>query len=382
MIWVFWIAAAVIAYAYVGYLGWLWLRAFWRPWPIERGAIAPTVSIVLVVRNEGARLRQKLDNLLTLDYPAERYRLVVVSDGSTDETESILREAAKHPRVHVILNQLAKGKACGLNDAIAWAQGEIVVFTDARQHFEKNALNPLMENFVDSQVGAASGELMLGDPARGEAGQGMALYWRMEKRVRESESATGSVVGATGAIYAVRRELVPEVPADTVLDDVFIPMNVARRGYRVIFDERARAWDSPDLGSDREFRRKVRTLTGNYQLLELAPWLLRKENPLRFEFISHKLIRLVVPLALLAVLLASAFLPGAFYRVVFWAQVCGYVLSLLGWSRWNLGPLSRLADAAYTLVALNVAAVMALVNIATGQKAGWMQSPIGKEIRA
>ena len=125
----------------------------------------------------------------------------------------------------------------------------------------------------------------------------MGLYWRIEKRVRELEAASGSVVGATGALYAVRRELVPEVPAETILDDVFIPMNVARKGLRVGFDPRARAWDTPDLGREREFRRKVRTLTGNYQLLQLAPWLLRRENPLRFDFISHKLTRLVVPFA-------------------------------------------------------------------------------------
>jgi biofilm PGA synthesis N-glycosyltransferase PgaC len=161
------------------------------------------------------------------------------------------------------------------------AQGDIVVFTDARQKIERGAIRLLMENFADPEVGAVSGELMLGDPANGETDRGVGLYWRIEKRVRELESSAGSVVGATGAIYAVRRELVAKVPADTILDDVFIPMNVAKQGFRVLFDERAKAWDAPDLGSQREFRRKVRTLSGNYQLLQLAPWLLRGENPLR-----------------------------------------------------------------------------------------------------
>ncbi len=382
MTWVFWLAAVVIAYAYAGYLGWLWLRAQWRPWPVRRGRVEPLVSVVMVVRNEEVVLAQKLRNLLELDYPGQNFQIVVVSDGSTDGTESILREQARNPQVHVMLNQLAGGKASGLNSALSVAQGDVVVFTDARQEIEAGAIRLLMENFADPEVGAVSGELMLGDPANGETGRGMGLYWRIEKRVRELEAAAGSVVGATGALYAVRRELVVEVPPDTILDDVFIPMNVARQRFRVVFDGRARAWDRPDLGTLREFHRKVRTLTGNYQLLQLAPWLLRKENPLRFEFISHKLIRLVVPFALVAALAAAWFLPGPFYRAAFWTQLAFYGLSLLGWTRWNLGPVSRLTDAAYTFVALNTAAVLAFANFVTGRKTIWMPPVLHREIKA
>jgi biofilm PGA synthesis N-glycosyltransferase PgaC len=382
MTWVFWLAAALIAYAYVGYVGWLWLRAQWHPWPVRRGHVEPLVSFVMVVRNEEAVLAQKLRNLLELNYPENRFQIVVVSDGSTDGTESILREHARNPQVHVMLNQLAGGKAAGLNAGMSIAHGDIVVFTDARQEIERGAIRLLMENFADPEVGAVSGELMLGDPVAGETGRGMGLYWQIEKRVRELEASAGSVVGATGALYAVRRELVAEVPAETILDDVFIPMNVARQRSRVVFDARARAWDRPDLGTQREFRRKVRTLTGNYQLLQLSPWLLRKENPLRFEFISHKLIRLVVPFALVVMLAASALLPGPVYRSAFWTQLGFYGLSVLGWTRWNLGPVSRLSDAAYTFVALNTAALVAFANFVTRRKTIWMQPIPQREIKA
>jgi poly-beta-1,6-N-acetyl-D-glucosamine synthase len=381
MTWVFWLAVAVIAYAYAGYFAWLWVRAKWRPRPVKRAAVNPLVSVVMVVRNEEAVLAEKLRNLLELDYPAERSQIVVVSDGSTDGTEAILREHARNPQVLIMLNQLAGGKALGLNDGMNLAQGDIVVFTDARQRIERGAIRLLMENFADPEVGAVSGELMLGDPASGETGRGMGLYWRIEKRVRELEASAGSVVGATGALYAVRRELVVKVPADTILDDVFIPMNVARQGFRVVFDERARAWDAPDRGTQREFRRKVRTLTGNYQLLQLAPWLLRRENPLRFEFISHKLMRLMVPFALVAALITAAFPPGPFFRVAFWAQTGFYGLSVLGWTGWNLGPVSRLGEVAYTFAALNMAALVAFANFVTGHKAVWMQAPLRKEIQ-
>jgi cellulose synthase/poly-beta-1,6-N-acetylglucosamine synthase-like glycosyltransferase len=381
MTWVFWLAAAVIAYAYVGYFAWLLVRAQWRPRPVKRATAEPLVSVVMVVHNEEAVLAGKLRNLLELDYPAERSQIVVVSDGSTDGTEAILREYARNPQVLVMLNQLAGGKALGLDDGMNLAQGDIVVFTDARQRIERGAIRLLIENFADPEVGAVSGELMLGDPASGETGRRMGLYWRIEKRVRELEASAGSVVGATGALYAVRRELVVKVPADTILDDVFIPMNVAKQGFRVVFDERARAWDAPDLGTQREFRRKVRTLTGNYQLLQLAPWLLRRENPLRFEFISHKLMRLMVPFALVAALITAAFLPGPFFRVAFWMQLGFYGLGVLGWTGWNLGPVSRLGEVAYTFAALNMAALVAFANFVTGHKTVWMQAPLRKEIR-
>ena len=193
----------------------------------------------------------------------------------------------------------------------------------------------LIENFADPDVGAASGELMLGDPSTGETGKGMGLYWRMEKKIREMESASGSVVGATGAIYCARRELLAAspLPEGTILDDVLLPMQIVRQGYRVIFDSRARAWDSPDLGESREFSRKVRTLSGNYQLLQLAPWLLSSQNGIRFEFISHKLSRLAVPFALLALLIASMFLRQPFYRAALMAQIALYMLSLSGAGR-------------------------------------------------
>ncbi len=136
----------------------------------------------------------------------------------------------------------------------------------------------------------------------------MGLYWRIEKTIREMESASGSVVGATGALYAVRRNLLVAVPAGTILDDVYIPMNVVRQEARVIFVPSARAWDVAPQKTGHEFSRKVRTLSGNYQLVQLAPWLLSGKNPLRFEFISHKLLRLFAPFALAAAFVASLWL--------------------------------------------------------------------------
>jgi cellulose synthase/poly-beta-1,6-N-acetylglucosamine synthase-like glycosyltransferase len=275
--------------------------------------------------------------------------------------------------MQAVMNPLGRGKACGLNDAFEWVQGEIVLFTDARQLIEASALRILVESFADPDVGCVSGELMLGDPSAGETETGMGLYWRVEKVVRELESASGSVVGATGALYAVRRELLPEVPAGTILDDVYIPLEVVRQGKRVLFEPRARAWDSPDLGGGVEFARKVRTLSGNYQLLHLSPWILSARNPILLRFISHKLLRLAVPFALMALLVASMVLSGAVYRSALVLQGLFYGLSLLAGLRLSRGPLARIADAAFTFVVLNGAAALAFVNFLTGRKAVWIR---------
>jgi poly-beta-1,6-N-acetyl-D-glucosamine synthase len=368
---VFWAAAGVIGYTYFGYAAWLWLRSRWHPRPVQSGPYVPFVSIVLVVRNEAARLETKMRNLMELYYPPDRMEILVVSDGSTDDTNRLLSEFSEVPRVRVILSPEARGKAAGLNQAMAAVTGEIVVFTDARQQVGTDAVQLLVENFADPEVGCASGELVLGVPDGLEAAKGMGLYWRIEKMIRELESASGSVVGATGALYAVRRSMLVPLPPETILDDVFIPMQVVRQGGRVVLDLRARIWDVPDLGTGREFARKVRTLGGVYELLRLQPWLLTRANPVRFEFISHKLLRLAVPFALFAAMASSFFLPALFYRIALASQLTFYGLSVWGIFRPKYNPLARASDAAFTFVLLNVAALVAFANFVTGRRPAW-----------
>lgn len=370
---IFWAAVAVIGYSYLGYPARLWIRARWRPQPVRRGPFLPAISIIIILRNEARNLPAKLRNLQKLDYPADRTEVIVVSDGSTDGTEQLLSAFASAPPFKIILNQHQRGKAAGLNDAIDAATGEIVVFMDARQQIESEAVRLLLENFADPDVGCASGHLMMGDPESGESLRRIGLYWKIEKTIRELESASGSVIGATGAFYAVRRNLLVQLPPETILDDVYIPMEVSRQERRVVFDSRARAWDLPSLGTERDFAQKVRTLSGNYQLLKLAPWILSRENPVRFEFVSHKLLRLAVPFALTTALLASAFLQQPFYRFALVAQVAFYGFAALAMLRPKLGLVSRAADAAFTFVLLNTAAVVAFANFITGRKITWIR---------
>jgi cellulose synthase/poly-beta-1,6-N-acetylglucosamine synthase-like glycosyltransferase len=366
---VFWLCFALVAYAYFGYALWLWLHVRLHRRPILQGPILPDVSIIIAARNEEANLPAKLENLRLLDYPQDRLQIVIASDGSTDRTATILRQQAS-AIVPVILEQ-SNGKACALNEAVKHATGEVLIFQDARQLVEPDAVSELVSCFADPAVGAVSGELLLETSSGAPSPDALGVYWKIEKAVRKLESASGSVVGVTGAIYAIRRELYVEIPPGTILDDVFVPMYVARMGKRVVFQPSAIARDQLFAQKGKEFSRKVRTLTGNYQLLRLAPWLLSPANPLLFRFISHKLLRLLAPPLLLLLLVASGLCNGPFYRTVFWLQVLFYALAAFG----ALSPSARKfkpVAIANTFVMLNVAAALAFYNFAAGRSRVWV----------
>lgn len=361
----FWIALALTAYTYVGYPFWLKVLAVVRPRPVRCAPIAPTVSIVIAVHNEEGRLPAKLANLERLTYPSP-FQVVLISDGSTDQTNAILSSAPDF--VHPILLPEAHGKAMALNAGVRAATGEILVFFDARQAVAEDALLELVSYFADDSVGAVSGELHLED-ATGAPKVG--IYWRIEKLIRRLESDSGSVAGVTGAIFAMRRNLFVELPEGTILDDLFTPMNIVRAGKRVVFCSTAIARDRIFPEPGKEFKRRVRTLTGNYQLFKIAPWLLTPSNPIFFRFVSHKVLRLVVPLLLVLLLISSACAHGAFYKAAFAAQLLFYGLAALGW----LSPPTRrfrLVATAETFTMLNIAAVFAFYNFATGRKRVWV----------
>ena len=248
----------------------------------------------------------------------------------------------------------------------------MLLFTDARQQIEPAALRLLVENFGDPDVGAASGELMLGDPATGETGKGMGLYWRIEKKIRDLESASGSVAGATGAIYCARRSLLEPLPEGTLLDDVLLPMQIVRKGARVIFDSRARAWDSPDLVGAASSSAKSARLAATTGFCSSRPGCSarRIRSALNSSATSF---RAWQPRSRSALLLASLFLPQPLYRAALIAQLTFYALSLVAIAGVKIGPLSRIADPARTFVVLNCAALVAFLNFVTGRKAVWVR---------
>jgi cellulose synthase/poly-beta-1,6-N-acetylglucosamine synthase-like glycosyltransferase len=368
---VFWLSSFLILLTYFGYPACLYVRARYWPRPVRRADIAPTITIVMAVHNEERSLPDKLCNLAELNYPEDKLDVIVVSDGSTDKTNNILA-AWEDLNQRIVILPNHQGKARALNHAVAEAQGEIVVFTDARQVIAVHALRNLVADFADPSVGCVSGELILVSDVPSSCA-GVGLYWRVEKNIRKWEAIAGSTVGATGAFYGVRRELLSTLPGDTILDDVYIPLQVAKKGLRVIFEPQAQAWDHLTPGPRQEFRRKVRTLTGNYQLLQLAPWLLTHSNPLRFQFICHKLLRLLVPFALAGTLVSAFWLRRDGYELVLVAQLCFYALAIVGVFHTKVDLVSRLSNVSLTFLLMNAAAAVALIYFVTGRKAVWVR---------
>lgn len=319
---IFWGCAALVAFTYAGYPAWMRVWAMLRPQPVARAPITPTVTAILCVHDSEARAAGKLQNLLSMDHPAALLDIVVVCDGCTDRTADACR-AVGSSRVKVLEFNRRRGKAACLNDAVSAARGDVLLMVDVRQRIELTALRALLACLADPLVGAAGGELRFEHPATGFAAS-VDAYWRYEKAIRQAESQSGSVVGVSGALYAMRRELFVPLPAGTVLDDVLVPMQVVRKRRRVVFEPGARAWDHASGASADERLRKVRTLAGNLQLVQLAPWLLSPlRNPIWFRFVCHKLLRLVAPWAMLSMLVAAGALASRhpFYLVCLVAAV-------------------------------------------------------------
>jgi len=330
---VFWSLLVVVAWCYVGYPLFMFAVARLRPRPLRAldGARLPAVTVVIAVRNERSQLARRVANILEQEYPADRLDVVVACNGSTDGSDEIARQLTRaDARVRVVVSSADEGKAGALNAAIAAATGDVVVFADARQSFAPDAVRQLVQPFSDGSVGAVTGRLLV---KRSELAsvEGVRLYWGMETRLRDAESRSGSVVGATGAIYAIRRALYPGVPVNLILDDVYIPLRIAIAGQRVVMAGGAVAYDVPAGDQRAEYARKRRTMVGNLQLLRVLPGLLSPVgNPLFVRYLSHKLLRLLAPFCFIAMLVISAMLAAPLYRAFFFAQLAVYVLGFVG----------------------------------------------------
>src|SRR5580765_6039627 len=314
----FWACALLLAYMYLGYPALAWARAALKPRPPLPDAPLPFVSVVVVAHDEADRIGARIENLLAQDYPSDRIELLIASDGSTDDTAQRARAWARDGVV-VIAFAARRGKAAVLNDVVPRARGAIVVLADARQRFAPDTVRALTRLFASPAVGAVSGELILTErPDAPAVGCGVGVYWRYEKLIRKSESRIDSTVGATGAVYAIRRGLFEPIAEDTLLDDVLIPLRIVRRGYRVVFEPAARAWDRVAASAEEELARKVRTLAGNFQLFSRESWLLDPHrNRIWLATVSHKGLRLLGPVLHAAFFAASAALAGAQpYRAV------------------------------------------------------------------
>ncbi|MGA3009620.1 MAG: glycosyltransferase family 2 protein [Terracidiphilus sp.] len=357
---VFWLSMIGILYTYVGYPVLMWMLARLRPRPWIASPISPSVSVVLAVHNGAALLPGKIEHLLNLDYRGIK-EIIIVSDGSTDGTAELLVRQ-HHPRLTTIILPEHSGKAVAVNAGVAKATAEVILFVDIRPEIAPGAIQQLVSNFADPTVGCVAGELILRTGSHDASSAAVSgLYWRYEKWIRTCESIYASPVGVYGGFYAIRRELAVPQPAGMILDDMFQPLSIIRQGYRSVLDAQADVYDIWPKKIDLEFHRKVRTLAGNFQLFYLAPWTLSPRNPVLFQLVSHKVMRLVAPYLLVLLLISTLALSGGslIFAALAILQICGLIIAIAG-LRYRIPVLHRLAAPAGAMLVLNAAAVVGL----------------------
>lgn len=349
-----------ILYTYVGYPVAMWILArLWpRPWKVA--SITPSVSIVLAVHNGVSLLPRKLQHLIDLDYPNIK-EIIIVSDASTDGTAELLARQ-EHSRFKSIVLTEHAGKAAALNTGVAQATAEVVVFMDVRQEIAPDAIRQLVMDFADPKVGCVTGELTLRQEGHDAASAAInGLYWRYEQWIRKCEAVFDSPVGVCGCFYAIRRELAVPLPAGMILDDMFQPLSIIRQGYRSVLDPQARVYDKWPEQVKHEFHRKVRTLAGNFQLFQLAPWTLTPRNRVFFQLVSHKVLRLIAPYLFILLLISSVILAvrSPFYAAFAALQILGLSAAIAG-LRFRIPYLHRFVAPVSALLVLNGAAVFGL----------------------
>jgi cellulose synthase/poly-beta-1,6-N-acetylglucosamine synthase-like glycosyltransferase len=368
----FWLSVAAVAYVYFGYPLFLRLAASLRRGTTRDEGFLPTVSLVIAAFNEERVIRQKIENALALDYPADRLEIVVASDGSTDRTNEIARMYADRGVVlRVVLPR--GGKTRAINTVVPGTRGDILVLSDANTMYRPDALRRLVRHFADPRVGAVSGDVRLVDSCDDYAAS-EGLYYKYERWLQLTESRVQSIIGADGGMYALRRSLfVPPSPS-IVVDDFVISMNVACLGYRVLYDPEAIALENGTLSSAEEFRRKIRVVAGAIQALRRGEGVPGWSQPmLLWCYLSHKLLRWMVPCFMVVAFAASALLAASpLFRLFFAAQAAFYIVAA-GYA-FDVARLRRVGVCAvpYYFCLVNGAALAGLwKGVRSGQSATW-----------
>jgi cellulose synthase/poly-beta-1,6-N-acetylglucosamine synthase-like glycosyltransferase len=337
---------------------------------VHRGKFEPTVTILITAYNEERALAAKLENTLELDYPRELLEIVVASDCSNDRTDEIVREFSARG-VRLCRQPERLGKTAAQNAAVEQAHGEIIIFSDATSHYQPDVIRTMMPNFADAAVGCVAGRLVYVDPADSRVGRGARSYWSYETFLKKHESRVGSLIGASGCLYAVRRSAYVPLYHEACSDFIIATKMVEQR-LRAVYEPDAVCTERTNRRSDAELKMRVRVIAQTFtDLWRHRPML----NPFRSGFyavqlLSHKVMRYLVPFFLIALFAASAMLaPASFaYRMLFAAQFLGYGCALLAWLLEKVGIRSRLLALPQYFVLANVASLIACYQFIRGER--------------
>ena len=339
--------------------------------PVKKGDIAPEVSMIIAAHNEEKSMREKIENTLALDYPKDKLEVIVASDGSTDDTNNIVKEF-ENKGIKLVYESGHKGKSFIQNKAVKESTGEIIVFSDATSMYKQDALKILISNFNDDKVGCVTGKSCYSNSEHSSTAKGESTYWKYELFLRKKESDIGILNMASGWFFAIRRECFVLLNADTS-DDFVLPMNTIKKGCRVVYDDKAIAYDTVISSSKGLLKTKARTIGMDIKGLFLNKVLL---NPfshfaVAWSLISHKLLRWLVPFFLVGIFVCNLFLlEYRFYQIIFILQILFYFLAILGYIFQKFGKRSKLGGMPFSFCVVNTAALIGTLKFLFGKASG------------
>lgn len=366
--WLFWSAVCVIVYTYIGFPIILALRGLLRPKPFKRGPETPLVSLIIVAYNEAPVIIKKLDNARSLDYPRDRLEIILASDGSDDGMNELVTAYNSDQVRLLILSRQGKNRT--LNAAVATAQGEILVFSDADSMLAPDALRHLVAPFADPEVGGVGGNFCYATNT--DEGTGERAYWNVDRVLKQLQSRAENMTSATGQIYAIRRTLFKPVPM-SVTDDFYTSVQVVSAHRRLVFEPLAVARGPVAASSNAEFQRKVRVMTRGLNGVRLSSHLL---NPFQYGFfaiqlLSHKVLRrlMAIPLFVLAATAPLLWARGRFYRVATLLQLGLHGAALVGLlARGSRISKLKLFSLPFFFDMVNIASLVAAINVLRGKR--------------
>lgn len=367
---IFWASVSLIFYVYLGYPILVYILSRLFPKPVWRADIEPQVSIIITAHNEEIDIRRKLENTLLIDYPSEKLQIIVASDCSSDKTDEIVNGFA-NKGVKLLRQAERNGKTAAQNMAVENALGEIILFSDATSMYEPNVLREILPNFADETIGCVAGKLVYVDDSGSTVGQAAKSYWSYETLLKKSESATCSIIGASGCIYAVRRSayqpMYPEACSDFLIATI-----VYKQGMRSVYEPNAICTEETNRQSKKEMSMRVRVISQTFADLwrnreMLSPF---RSGFFAIELLSHKVLRYSVPLFLAAVLVSSGVLAlhSMFYLVIFAGQITFYFFALAGWLLERIGIKAGLLSIPMYFVLTNIASVAGFFQFLRGER--------------
>ncbi len=366
----FWSAVSLIVFTYAGYSLVILVLSRLVHNPVRRSHIEPRVTYLITAYNEEKNIAAKLEQVLTLDYPADRLEIIVASDGSTDRTDQVVKGFSDRG-VKLIRVEGRVGKTETQNQAVRQAAGDIIIFSDATTRYERSAIRNLVRNYADPSVGAVSGRYEYCNPTGAAIGLGSILFWKYENAIKTMQTNIKTITGCCGCIYSVRRDAYAPLPAD-IISDLVEPLKVLEKGYRIVFEPDAIAYEETTEKSKEEFRMRVRVIARGMRGLLYMKTLF---NPFRhgfvaFQLLSHKVLRWFIPVFMMIALVSNLFLLGIpFYNLTLALQLAFYALALIGYVAEPRNLLAKPLTIPLYFVTVNLASVVAMYRIWRGYKA-------------